>query len=976
MKMNTGKKLWSAVVVAALIITSLYIPGNIIKTKAASYGLSNPTIKKNVVISGDDSPKEEGILRNPVVKATVTTWDCIYFGNYWQNDTNGDGTVDQNDEKEPIKWRVLSVDGDDAFLLADQNLDCQPYNEENADVTWESCTLRRWLNSTFLSNAFSAEEQSAIRETTVVNEDNPTYGTEGENNTTDKVYLLSMDEVTNAAYGFVKKFSSKFNSYSQTRESKNSEYAKKTGAYTVSTAAQFYKNGLWWLRTWGVGVRALYVGIDGGIYNGTRVDVFDVAVRPVIHIDLTSTCWKEAGCAIGKDQDSTTWDCIYFGNYWQNDTNDDGKINQSDEKQPIKWRVLSVDNDDIFLLADQNLDSRSYDEQETEATWETCTLRNWLNYTFLSNAFSAKEQGEIKYTTVLNEDNPTYGTEGGNDTIDKIYLLSQTEACNVSYGFSSCFSYEDETREAQNTAYSIECGANTFSETGHEGNGVWWLRTPGGSSYCATAVDFYGGGNSSGSPVSGNGSVNFLFYNGYKVYSDSIAVRPVIHINYSSSLWKSAGIVTADSECSKDIIVGEIDRSTDFWKAFSEPHKLEDGKTLTIEFENHGFGNENAWDNYYYVLHNEKDISEDIRTENYKEYAVVRGDNFGWSSAGQYVSADGIEIQREMSIDFIEEYSKWCNITKDCKVVSKFTRSGKQVRIDSTITSLSDDTQSYTYKVVVSTHKTDPVYITLSCEKAYLVIKDVKASGPVRYNANGGTGAPSSQTKYDGEPFTISSTEPTRSGYTFLGWSTDSTATIASYLSGDSYILDGVVTLYAVWKRDETPTPSPTITPTATPESTPTPTPTATPAPTHDNKGNSSGGSNSNTDVQTPEKPSLKPETTSIKVGKIIKKGSLKYKVTKISGKSGKVSVVSGTNKKLKKIVIPQSIKVNGVTFKITAIEKNAFKNYKKLSYISIKSKTITRIGKNALKGTKKKIKIMVPTSKLKKYSKMIKKAR
>ena len=67
-------------------------------------------------------------VSNPIMKNGNTTWDCVYFGNYWQNDTNGDGKADQNDNKQPIKWRVLSVNGDDAFLLADQNLDAQPYN--------------------------------------------------------------------------------------------------------------------------------------------------------------------------------------------------------------------------------------------------------------------------------------------------------------------------------------------------------------------------------------------------------------------------------------------------------------------------------------------------------------------------------------------------------------------------------------------------------------------------------------------------------------------------------------------------------------------------------------------------------------------------------------------------------------------------------------------------------------------------------
>ena len=74
----------------------------------------------------------------------------------------------------------------------------------------------------------------------------------------------------------------------------------------------------------------------------------------------------------------------------------------------------------------------------------------------------------------------------------------------------------------------------------------------------------------------------------------------------------------------------------------------------------------------------------------------------------------------------------------------------------------------------------------------------------VSYNANGGTGAPSSQTKTYGQPLTLSSTKPTRAGYTFLGWSTNSSATIATYQPGTSYNNNENVTLYAVWEKSGT----------------------------------------------------------------------------------------------------------------------------------------------------------------------------
>lgn len=74
------------------------------------------------------------------------------------------------------------------------------------------------------------------------------------------------------------------------------------------------------------------------------------------------------------------------------------------------------------------------------------------------------------------------------------------------------------------------------------------------------------------------------------------------------------------------------------------------------------------------------------------------------------------------------------------------------------------------------------------------------ASYAVKFNANGGSGAPSSQTKWYGETLTLSSTKPTREGYAFQGWATSSTAASAAYSAGGSYTANSAATLYAVWK--------------------------------------------------------------------------------------------------------------------------------------------------------------------------------
>lgn len=77
-----------------------------------------------------------------------------------------------------------------------------------------------------------------------------------------------------------------------------------------------------------------------------------------------------------------------------------------------------------------------------------------------------------------------------------------------------------------------------------------------------------------------------------------------------------------------------------------------------------------------------------------------------------------------------------------------------------------------------------------------------KTSYTVSYSANGGSGAPGKQTKWHGTALTLSSTKPTRKGYSFLGWSTSASATSATWSAGGSYTTNASDTLYAVWKAN------------------------------------------------------------------------------------------------------------------------------------------------------------------------------
>ena len=99
---------------------------------------------------------------------------------------------------EEIEWRVIDADDENGkvLLLSEYGLDAKPYNDEFSFVIkWEDCTLRKWLNGDFHDAAFSQNEQAHIAETQNENADNPNQGIEGGNDTTDKVFVLSFDEV-------------------------------------------------------------------------------------------------------------------------------------------------------------------------------------------------------------------------------------------------------------------------------------------------------------------------------------------------------------------------------------------------------------------------------------------------------------------------------------------------------------------------------------------------------------------------------------------------------------------------------------------------------------------------------------------------------------------------------------------------------------------------------------------------------------
>ena len=290
------------------------------------------------------------------------TWDCVYFGSYPQSEvTSKDGSIynalknatgwDENNDimigetkyrrlkgedatyatsgyehrydwnnnykayhyfkYEPIKWRVLNRNGNDALLLADVALDSQMYNTNDTDAIWEISSMRSWLNGygasvnqpktdyskkNFINSAFTSIQKNAIKTTNVVNNNNINYEVAGGKNTSDQVFLLSTSEVYNtdtaAGYGFVKDSETD----DEARRSRCSTYAYAMGTWryydTDEEYTKYNGNVCWWLRSRGYfSDSAISVDYGDGLIDLIDGDVTDNGngVRPALHLNLSST---------------------------------------------------------------------------------------------------------------------------------------------------------------------------------------------------------------------------------------------------------------------------------------------------------------------------------------------------------------------------------------------------------------------------------------------------------------------------------------------------------------------------------------------------------------------------------------------------------------------------------------------------------------------------------------------------------------
>ena len=429
--------------------------------------------------SAVSSPIASGIQRYG--KALTSTdglnlYDVVTFGNYPQS-TYGDSAE--------IEWYVIGINGNKVRLLSRYALDSRQYHDRNSTVTWQGSTLYNWLNGTFKSTAFTAEEQQRLVGSVSLPsvseaEGLPTYIRACQST----AYAIAQGANPNRCIWWLSSFS---------------------GTYEI------YGDHYWWDYGWYYDTRAANCSsavIETGeiYYAGFQVNYNGKTVRPTIVVDT-----GDSGASGASNQEQTTQqgtdsygqslvyknnvavtstaslrvnDIVTFGSYPQNKYGDPASI---------EWIVISIDGNRAKLLSRYALDSRQYHDRNSTVTWQGSTLYNWLNNTFKSTAFTTEEQQMLSMP---------------------VSLPSVKEAQDMS----------NELRICQSTPYAIAQGAN-------ENRCIWWLSSFSGEYQIRTGWWWWSDTRSANcaSAVKEDGSIA---QSGYQVDYHGKTVRPMIVIGF------------------------------------------------------------------------------------------------------------------------------------------------------------------------------------------------------------------------------------------------------------------------------------------------------------------------------------------------------------------------------------------------------------------------------------------------------------
>ena len=271
---------------------------------------------------------------------------------------------------------MLDRENGKALLLSRYALNSMEFGSGRNGANWSNSDVNSWLNGDFFSNAFDEEEQSAI------------IRTKTSDTTDDMVFLLS-DSEAQACFA-----------------DDSARRAEPCAALDITT-----KDGMcrWWLRTTGTDGtnKAMLVDSTGQIARGgVKAESNAAGVRPAIWIDLT----KAGMLAVEPLSESTqAGDTVAFGSYAPGEAS----------AEPVEWLVLERTGNVVTMVSKYLIDAKPYEASGEAKSWQDCSLREWLNRKFISQAFTDAERNALVTTALDNGSEP--------QTEDWVYLLSEED---------------------------------------------------------------------------------------------------------------------------------------------------------------------------------------------------------------------------------------------------------------------------------------------------------------------------------------------------------------------------------------------------------------------------------------------------------------------------------------------------------------------------------------------------------------------
>lgn len=443
--------------------------------------------------------------------------------------------------------------------------------------------------------------------------------------------------------------------------------------------------------------------------------------------------------------------------------------------EPLEWRVL--DTIDCLVISEKIIDAQAFQNfvcrgwpeyyQDTEQTnfannYEKSSIRQWLITDFYNTAFSSKEKALIGTTRLVNKGYDERFTSSV--TNDKIFFLTYQDAVNGDLGFGSADgSYDAASRRAYGTDYA-KCQGLGVSGL-YEGSSWWWLRTAGIKSQSAVCID-----------DSGNCDAN------EEVAFTGVGVRPCFE--FASEITQSVN--PNGGQAAKTYAVNY--NANGGSGAPSAQQKTENA-ALTLSLTKPAKS--------YTITYNSTGGTTPIEKKTvactFKNWNTkADGSGTSYAPGASYTANAAVTLYAQYANPKAGElsYSKMAGY----EFVGWFTAAsgGTQVTANTTLTK-SMTVYAHWKKVVQQTYT-------------------------VSYNANGGTGTPSAQTKTGGTALKLSTAVPTKKytlaynaaggsvspaskalSCTFKNWNTKSDGTGTSYAAGANYTADASVTLYAQW---------------------------------------------------------------------------------------------------------------------------------------------------------------------------------